>query len=59
MMVYIVCMVTEEEYAGFEIVFVTDDEEKAKAYCNEHQEKWRHWTGSVFDRYYYLEEEIV
>ena len=45
MEVYVVCEVVDEEYGGFEIIFITANEERAKEYCEKNNSKWEHWSG--------------
>ena len=58
MEVYVVCQVVDEEYGGFEILFITTNEEKAKKYCEENNTRWEHWSGTKCDLVYYFSEIV-
>lgn len=58
MEVYVVCEVVDEEYGGFEIIFITANEERAKEYCEKNNSKWEHWSGTEYDSVYYLTETV-
>ena len=58
MKVYVVKTVYDTEYGGYDIDFITTDENKAKEYCDENNYKWEHWSGKVYDNTYYDEYEV-
>ena len=59
MKIYIVTCITEEEYCGAENVAVFSNEADAKAYVDERQETFVHWSDRLFERYSIEEWEIV
>ena len=58
MEVYVVQTIIDEEYGGFEITFITANEQKAIEYCKKHNYKFKHWSGAEYDSVYYTEIEV-
>lgn len=57
--VYVVFCITDEEYCGREIEFITKDKNKAIEFCKLHKsEKFEHWSGHFYNYYSYEEYEI-
>lgn len=58
MKVYVIKSVYDEEYGGYKIDFITSNEDKAKQYCKEHNKKFEHWDGDIYDSVYYDSYEV-
>ena len=58
MIVYVVCTVTDYEYGGFKINFVTTDEEKARNYVKCNNDPWIDYTGEICDSTFIKKYEV-